>query len=405
MNIGLGIKIGRPPPHAIFTWDFTQQSAGALLLPSGVTFTRASSGYSVQDGESLVVVGGAIASNDVPRAGRLSSAHNYGLFVEPPRTNLVVQNRAIDGSPWAVGSSVGTTANAANGPDGAALADRSNVTSGGYSRYQAMTSVVSSSYTFSQWIAARSTAQNHRVALAETVAAYTLIQTSSAPTTWQRINSTRTATTTTLLLPCDGSDRSGTGGPGAQAMDFFTDLHQVELGKYPTSAIVTAGATATRAAERLTIDATRTAASIVNGRLCIYLRFRALAALSEMSSSEGQITCEATGSPTYGWSIGASSKYVYANVGSDYSQSANAVIDWARYDLVEIACEMGGGKSKFRYRRNGGSTTEISFSVRDDTLGAIPSSNGCDILCAGTSFHTPGIVEQIMTFVPGRAPF
>jgi hypothetical protein len=329
------------------------------------------------------------------------------LFIEPARTNLAKRSREIATSPWLTGSTVATTADAAAGPDGASSADRSNVTSGGFSNYQPITTVNGTTYAFSTWIAARTSAQNHRVAFSETVSAYTLVSTSNAPTTWQRVSGTRAATATTCyLVPCDGSNRTGTGGPAAMALDFFTDFAQVEAGKYPTSAIITTGSTATRAAERLTIDSTRAAQATVDGRLGFYVRFRAIAALTSMNSSaEGQIFCDAGGSPTFGAWIDASSRYIYLNTGSKWSQTANSVISWSAGDLVEMAMELGNGVSAFRWRINGGSVNTASFTARNDVLDPIVPSSGIDVLCVGTSWHTPAVLEQATLFVPGRGPF
>lgn len=387
-------------------FDLTTQSAGAASLPSGLTFARASSGYTVQTGTSTIVTSG-ITSNDVGRIGRLLDAHSYGLFIEPARTNLAQRSREIATSPWLTGSTVATTADAAAGPDGASSADRSNVTSGGFSNYQSITTVNGTTYAFSTWIAARTSAQNHRVAFSETVSAYTLVSTSNAPTTWQRVSGTRAATATTCyLVPCDGSNRTGTGGPAAMALDFFTDFAQVEAGKYPTSAIITTGSTATRAAERLTIDSTRATQATVNGRLGFYVRFRAIAALTEMdATTEGQIICDAGGTPAFGVWINASSRYIYLNNGAQYSQTANSVINWSAGDLVEVQLELGNGKSKFRWRTNGGATSTASFSVKDDTLGAVSLASGLDVLSAGTNWHTPGVLEKVVLYLPGRSVF
>lgn len=393
-------RAGGKTPRVLYSFDFTSQSAGAVSLPTGLTFARASSGHTVQDGASAIVTSG-ITSNDVGRVGRLSSAHSYGLYVEPARTNLILRSREIENAAWTAGSGVTTTANADAGPDGATLADRSNVGLGGYSRYQSVTSSIGQTYAFSQWIAARTSAQNHRATLTETLSSYTVLATTSAPTTWQRIASSKVATTTSvLLLPCDGFDRSGTGGPGAQAMDFFTDLHQVELGKYPTSAIVTAGAAATRAGERLSIDGTRAAASVVNGRLGVYIRLRALAASSELASTEGYLLSWATGAVL----VDGTNKYLYAYDGSPDSQTANNAFSCARYDSIEFAIEVGAGPTALRWRVNGATTNTADFSVQNDSLGSLDLSAGLDVCNAAAGGQFPSIVEKVVTFAPGWGP-
>ena len=390
-----------PPFPPLFTWDFTQQSPGALVLPTGLSFARASSGHTVQTGDATIVTAG-ITSNDIGRIGRLATAHSYGLLIEPARTNLAQRSRAIATSPWMPGLTVATTPDAAAGPDGASSADRSNVTSGGFSNYQPITTVSGTTYAFSTWIAARTSAQNHRVAFSETVSAYTIVSTSNAPTTWQRVSGTRAATATTCyLVPCDGSNRTGTGGPAAMALDFFTDFAQVEAGGYPTSAIITTGSTATRAAERLTIDSTRSAASIVRGRLAIYLRFRAIAALSSLDYlSEGYLLREVGGN--FNVRLYANSQQLEINGPPGYqSITGSSAISIAARDLVEMYFEFGAGKSVARWRINGVRSV-ATWAVRDDTFPALGSSpSGIDIMNSGGVWQMPGVLELMNTFVPG----
>lgn len=388
-------------------FDLTTQSAGAASLPSGLTFARASSGYTVQTGTSTLTTTG-ITSNNVARVGKLADAHSNGIFIEPARTNLAQRSREIATSPWLTGSTVATTADAAAGPDGASSADRSNVTSGGFSNYQPITTVNGTTYAFSTWIAARTSAQNHRVAFSETASAYTLVSTSSAPTTWQRVSGTRAATATTCyLVPCDGSNRTGTGGPAAMALDFFTDFAQVEAGGYATSAILTSGgSTATRAAEILTVNGAITSPVARQGRLGCYLRFRAIAARSALTAaSEGNLFADADGD-WYVWVNGSNGLVeIGKSDASKLSTSAANAITWSAGDLVEIAAQFGNSKSRLRYRINGGAATDVSFSAQDDTFGALAAANGIYVCSDGTTYHTPSVVEKITLFLPGRSVF
>jgi hypothetical protein len=206
--------------------------------------------------------------------------------------------------------------------------------------------------------------------------------------------------------PWDGRTNT-TLGSAAGARDCDLDCIQFEAGKYATSPIITSGgSTATRAAERLTIDSTRAAQATVDGRLGFYVRFRAIAALTSMdAAAEGQIlfgvgtTCSVWISPT--------SRYVIIEdaSGTKWSQTANSVISWSAGDLVEMSVELGNGLSSFRWRINGGSVNTASFTAQNDSLDPIVPSSGLDVLCAGTSWHTPAVLEQATLFVPGRAPF
>jgi hypothetical protein len=230
----------------------------------------------------------------------------------------------------------------------------------------------------------------------------------SAGALWTRVTSANFpyGGTTPNFDASDGR-ANATLGSSAGARDCVLYGLQFEDKKYPTSLVITSGgSTATRAAERLTIDSTRATQATVNGRLGFYVRFRAIAALTSMNSSaEGQIFCDAGGSPTFGAWIDASSRYIYLNTGSKWSQTANSVISWSAGDLVEMAMELGNGVSAFRWRINGGSVNTASFTARNDVLDPIVPSSGIDVLCAGTSWHTPAVLEQATLFVPGRGPF
>lgn len=396
------------PP--LFTWDFTQQSPGALVLPTGLSFARASSGHSVQTGTNALLVGGAIASNDVARIGRLLDAHSYGILIEPARTNLLLNNRDQSAAGWAAGYQNTQTYNAAAGPDGSVVATRNATLSGGYSRYQVLSLTVGQTYAASAWIRAESGTSEYRVGLLKDSGSWTYAggPGQTVDTSWARKSLVRVIPTggaTNVFFSFDGVARVTPSSVAAQAADLYSDMGQVELGKYPTSAIITTGSTATRAAERLTVDSTRATQATVNGRLGFYVRFRAIAALTSMdAAAEGQIlfgvgtTCSVWISPT--------SRCVIINdaSGTKWSQTANSVITWARGDLVEMAAEMGNGPSFFRWRINAGTVNHASFTVRNDSLDPIVPSSGLDVMCAGTNWHTPAVIEQVLLYVPGFGP-
>lgn len=384
-------RMQRPKCATLFVWDFTQQSAGALVLPAGLTFARASSGHTVQDGADALITSG-ITSNDVGRIGRLLAAQSYGLFMEPARTNLITNSRNLTAAGWAAGSGATTTAAYAAGPDGASNASRTQITSGGFSKYFATGGP--NARCFSAW--GKALSGLWVPALEITVQANSLWS-SSAATTWARADFY--STTTAYAVPCDA--RSVYTGTTAAARDVLTDFHQLEAAKYPSSAIVTSGGTATRAGERAAIDSAHAAASVVNGRLGVYLKLRALAASTELAATEGTLLAWLTGS-VY---VDPTSLFLKAIDGSTYSQTANAVISWSRYDLLEFAIEVGAGKSAIRWRVNGGTTNAAVFSTRDDTIGALNLSAGLDFCNTAAAGQMPSIIERLSTFIPGRAPF
>jgi hypothetical protein len=322
-------------------------------------------------------------------------------FVVPPRTNIVTQSRTPQS--LGPGSWVSTTTGQSDAAGGTS-AVRVTTASGGTGKYQAPATLRSGAFTASQWV--RQGAGSGSYQLVHGNATVSAVG-GTAPVAWTRTSCLYTfAAEAAAFLPGDGRNFVSSGGVAAGARDFVLDFMQQEAGRYPTSAIVTSGSEATRAAERLTIDSTRAIQATVNGRLGFYVRFRAIAALTSMNSSaEGQIFCDAGGSPTFGAWIDASSRYIYLNTGSKWSQTANSVISWAPGDLVEMVMELGNGVSNFRWRINGGSVNTASFTARNDVLDPIVPSSGIDVLCVGTSWHTPAVIERATLFVPGRGPF
>ena len=226
----------------------------------------------------------------------------------------------------------------------------------------------------------------------------------TASAAWNRVASSAfsyPAASTAYINPWDGRANT-TLGSSAGARDCDLDFVQFEAGKYPTSAIITSGgSSATRAAERLTIDSTRASQSIVGGRLAIYLRFRAIAALSSLDYlSEGYLLREVGGN--FNVRLYANSQQLEINGPPGYqSITGSSAISIAARDLVEMYFEFGAGKSVARWRINGVRSV-ATWAVRDDTFPALGSSpSGIDIMNSGGVWQMPGVLELMNTFVPG----
>lgn len=386
-------------------FDFTTQSAGAASLPSGLTFARASSGYTVQTGTSTLTTTG-VTSNNVARVGKLADAHSNGIFIEPARTNLYGYSRSANLASGTAGHSC-TYTTGRTGPDGTTNAIRGQTPSGGYSRFQTL-SAVTGNHVLSSWAAAGLGSGAYQVVGAYAGTTGAAVQ-GTASAAWGRAASAAfnyPAASSPTVNPWDGR-ANATLGSSAGARDCDLDFVQFEAGKYATSAIVTSGgSTATRAAEILTVNGAVTSPVARQGRLGCYLRFRAIAARSDLTvASEGNLFTDANGD-WYVW-VNGSNGLVEIGKGdtSKLSTSASNAITWSAGDLVEIAAQFGNGKSRLRYRINGGTTTDVSFSAQDDTFGALAAANGIYVCSDGTTYHTPSVVEKVVLYLPGRSVF
>lgn len=101
--------------HVAFDLDLDFRTS----LPSGETFTRASSGTYVNSSGVI-----ATASTDAARIeyDPVTLAAR-GLLIEGARTNLVLQSQTL-GTTWTLPTGGSVSSNSANGPDGAATADK-----------------------------------------------------------------------------------------------------------------------------------------------------------------------------------------------------------------------------------------------------------------------------------------
>lgn len=381
---------------ALFVWDFTQQSPGAIVLPTGITFARASSGHTVQTGTSTLTSTG-ITSNNVGRIGRVLDAHSLGLFIEPARLQYSSSPTAPASLPYGTWGAITTGQTDPSG--GATAADCTvNYPSVSVGRYD-QTGAVSTPMTCSFWAQKGSGSGSYQLVVSNGTSI--IAKGGTAGTAWARDSLTYTsfAAQSCYFLSMDNRDWTSTGGTTAGARRAVLANHQIEAGKYPTSFITTYNVT--RAGERVSLDSTRAAQSTVGGRIAIYLRFRALAASTELGSGEGRLLAWAAGEVF----VDPASLYLKAIDGSTYSQTANSAISWSRYDLLEFVIEVGAGKSAIRWRVNGGSTNTASFSSRDDTLGALSLSAGLDVCNNAAGAQMPCILEKLIPYVPGRTPF
>jgi hypothetical protein len=223
----------------------------SLDLSTGGTFTRASAAfYSTQapgDGVAsfLTAVGTGVRRSADARGDGIAAS----LLMERSRTNFVQNCRDFTQASWA--TSVGTLTGSQPSPDGTGVSSRLQVASGAIFKYANKGGFTASGkHVGTAWVRSNSGTVNARLGFYENSAGSADGRILSVTTTYQRIEVIQTATDTSIwIVPGDG--RVFSSGPAAAATDCVWDLVQAEQGAYPTSAIVTPNAVATRAADVL----------------------------------------------------------------------------------------------------------------------------------------------------------
>lgn len=394
--------------------DFSAQAVGTASDLYGWTFSRASGASTYSTLAGTVVLGIAVD------AGRIAaqSAGLAGLLIEPSRTNYVLKASDLTGSGWTAGTAATETANATTAPDGTVTAHRSAGASGTFGKYwsKAVASAVNSRWVSSLWIKDNG---GGRPSLVSAIFAQTATIYPAPVASWKRHTHRSAANDSGIAgsnyIFCDGRNCLGIGGGAAAAFDVYRWGHQAEIGPYATSLIATTGASATRAADRL--SRSTTSALTAGRKLRIYSRFTALAAETDYSepgaTAERFLVQDTTGF----YKIWAESGKIYAQAYADdvstfasvYTTSGS--LSWAAGDLVELWVSMGGGVSPvIEWRINGGAivTPTLSHPARHlriqasgpfvigATLHALTGNAGAKGL--------PGIHHELSLFKDGKAP-
>jgi len=380
-----------------FSADFTTQSVGGGSVSGyGLSFSRASSGHSVQTGTSTIVAGGTLTSNDVPRFGRGLDANNVALVFEETSTNQVLDSRNLSASSWSNAGSPTVTSGQTD-PTGGTAAYRIQCASGA-GRGETNATGTSAAVTGSAFLRATSgTDQPNFNVFKSTGRVATNI---TLTTTYQRVKLLGgTGAAASSIVPVDGRDWSAIGGVAAAAHDCLVDFTQREFLRYATEPIVTSGGAATRSGERLWL-ATGSNALASDGSLRCYVKLRPKGSSSDYANDMRFWHVDANNHAE----VVASTAAVKITIGGTAYTTATAA-SWAANDLVEFWIAAGGGSNAtvVKYRVNGGTITTLSTGS-PPTQAAITIASTLDLLCNGTSNQFTAWVEKIEFYQTGQSP-
>ncbi len=360
-------------------------------LPRGVSFTRASSGATVQTSSSTMISG--IAANLLRVGNRWGSK---AILIECSRKNEVDDPRDLATQPFAGLGYVGSTTAIAR-PDGTIGAKRAKLDSGGHTPAWGGDLIDGDPYVASVWMRQyleeiATAGQLHAQAVGVGIApGYR----SALTMEWERVETAAifaAAGLTNYVIPCDASSLVAYGGGPASAMELLLDWWQLERGLYRTSACI-----GTRAGDELIVPPS---SIIGDGRLELYLAVRPLGTPAQYIEANGSIMLweRAIAEPDVYAYIDGTTRDIWIVNGAGSVQLAGAP-DWAAGDLVELVLQAGGGVATTAHVRiNGGTPVALTGA----SLAAMPSGDEYALLWSpffsGGQFS--GFYEKIYSAVP-----
>lgn len=366
----------------------TLGNAGTLSSSfPGLNLTRASAA-TVQTAAATI---DSTPTTDQARIGT-TGAFARGLVIEETRTNLEVNNRNQTAAGWSGAVNTVTTAGAGAGPDGTAgSATRHQVQATGFSNSQGGSLAAGTKYVASEWLRGTSASSPYQMYINDTALNFFP---GSATTAWQPVASTVLTIGSGagfLHYICDATDNGGVG-----ACDLLVDLTQLEAGNWRSEAIITAGASATRAGERVWI--TSAATVIDTNRLGLSFTFVGKGTPAQLTPTVGAFL----------WWIDANNnafidtaQKLNVKLGGVAVTSASA-ITWAAGDVVDmwIACG-AGANAVVEYRLNGGAKVVLLNTA----LAGNPSgASTIDICCSGTSNQFSCWLQNLTAYKTGQQP-
>lgn len=360
-------------------FNFGALTPGAVTLPAGLTFARASIA-TVQTGTSTVITTGI--GNNVARVGRRLTGDTPGLVIERTATNAIADSRNTTVASWQPGSVADVRPGAAPSPDGSTTQNSSTTTGAAqFSRYVQFAATTGVAVVLSMWSLSTSGAS-----ITGTWQVGTPNQTYSATSAWVRaVGLYTTAGSAYFLAPCNTT---------AQAITH--DMHQHELGLIATEFITTSGGAATRQGEQLTCSYDLRASAGLELRLEFVVRpkgsstqYPALMTLWFQDASNNIRINNTTGA-------------VNILIGGVTYTTATAA-SWAAADTVSFWVVIGNGvPCVVKYRIGAGSA--VTLSTGSPTSFASVPAPPYDLLSSGTNLQFTTYAVTIMPYGTGLQP-
>lgn len=364
-------------------FDFTSGT-----MPAGLAFARNSDGFSAQQSSSTVTTG--IYPKDTPRFGRRTGSQNIGLIFEESRINRVAFNRntsLTNGvTNWLASAGTVITFPFGVGPDGdATTATRWQMGAGFFSKYYMNAATTGEILQMTLWGKTGTGAvANNQYQAGVPNSLY------AADGTWQRRDTTYTSTGATFFLT----------PTNILAQDAVTDMHQVELGAFPSEIIITGNSnTTTRAGEQLSIASVTPYVNL--GKMSVEFTFVAKGAATQYTVNQTKLFLYRTSATTYA-NIDTGTRVIEISTAATVFTGAIALA-WNRNDKINVFIAAGRGSPKASYRVNGGAEVVLTPGpppVQPD----FPTGTSIDLLCNGTTSELSSWIEKITFYATGQKP-
>ncbi len=389
IRCGGGLDVSNP--GIIYQVNFAGSTPGAIAaMLGGLTLSRASGAATIRSSANTVAAG--IAAN----TGRIySNGTIVGLALEEARTNNVVRSTVASPTWVDTGGSVLTNI-VGGGPDGNDCGRiQDNTAAAAAARFISTPHALAVPYSCSMWY-------KDVAGAAGTIIGANWNSVGVAPRFPRPVAAGWLYTTT--LGTASGVSPSNSPALIPAAAGSIADLGTVdfalvqeESGAFATSAIVTAGAAATRSGERLFHP---TAANFVRGgRLGLEVRLYPLGTSAQYSTDPTIWFYDANNNAV----MNKTTRVVTVTVAGAASVFGAAMPAWVLGDYVDVWIEAGGGalSTYGAARVNGGARTVLGTNAAQGTVPAVLS---LDLLCNGTAAQFSSIIAYMRAYSPGIRP-
>jgi hypothetical protein len=377
----------------IFGANFTRIGVSKLAGGSGAgTAFEAATGWRLNRASAATVQTGtstvdSTPTNDDARFGKADDSWQTGLVLEEARTNALLQNVSLAApSPWTLTNA--TNPSTLTGPDAGTaqlIDDATAVALGALSQ-----SYASGSRVVSAWY--KNTAGDVGSIGDGTALAY-----GDASGTWKRLALANATSTVATLYP---GSRNPQAVAGIGTAGFWGP--QSEVGAFPTEAIITTGAAATRGVDNCRIQNVSVLNAIAAPRIQRFeISFRPKGAIASYVSTPVFFRGQGTGEQFESWFTPATGVITISVAGTD--RTLATPITWAANDLVDMFFVFGGDAApQVYYRVNSGPA--VSLGAASGVHTHVSTLIRLSLFSEDTAFPFSAWVYKFAAYQPGARP-